>query len=1308
MFTPEPNSTFGQWYGRYEAVFTTDAASLDDQAKARLLLRNLSQDAYNKFVALILPQTPGELSFNETVAKLKTIYGEPKSRFQKRYDCLNVEKYSMEDFVTYGARVNRMCEEFLISTIRPDEFKALMFTIGLKSDADADTRTRMLALLEDETRSTSLNIEKLISEANRVATLKVDNALVKGEGAVHAVRKPPSSKPRTSCWGCGEFHYYKTCPFNNKQCPECKRFGHKAGHCQAPKAANREESKRDQQYRSNHVVALASSSTNFRPARKYVQVVINNQPFTLQLDNGSDFTIISEINFLKLGSFPSRAPTQQALDASNNSINFIKEFDAELTLADQTKTGTIKVTKNKHLNVLGSDFMDSFGLFDRPINDVCLSVQIDFKRKIQDDFPDLFSDTPGRVTRFQPRLNLREGAEPIFRAKRPVPFAKMSLVEAELKRLSDLGIITQVDFSDYAAPIVAVQKKSGSIRVCGDYATGLNDQLQSCQYPLPTGDEIFAKLSGCKIFSKIDLSDAFLQVEIHPESRKLLTIHTHKGLFEFNRLPPGAKPAPGIFQQIIETALAGLPGVAALMDDVLIAAETRALHDDILKQVFQRLQELGFRIKMGKCEFHQSSIKFLGRIIDSTGSRPDPEKITAILDMQAPTDVSQLRSLLGAINYHGKHIKNLRMIRAPLDELTKRDTTWSWTVECQKAFDELKAILSSDLHLVHYDSTLPMVISADASTTGIGAYLAHKMPDGTDRMIACASRSLDPAEKNYSQIEKEGLAIVWAVKKFHRYVFGRRFTLCTDHQPLLRIFGSKKGIPVHVANRLQRWAIILLAYDFDMQYVNTNSFGYVDVLSRLMQRFPNETKEDYVIAKVEADTSSYVKTITSRLPINDKELAQSTNEDHSLQKLLKMMRNGWPESKKAITDVDLQPYWEHRASLSDVQGVIMLNDRVVVPKVFRQRVIETLHEAHPGIDRMKGLARSYVYWPNIDKDLTLRVQQCAPCARTAKMPVKTLLKSWPLARRPLERIHIDIAEPEKGDFYLVIVDAHSKWPEVFRTKTVTSTYVIDKLTETFSRYGKPELIVSDNGTQFVSEEFTRFCMEQGIEHLTTAYYQPQSNGEAERFIDTLKRHLERMQSANALERFLLYYRSSPNKTIDGKSPAELFLGRKMRTVLDLLRPSKKVFPHENWRQNSQFNQKHGAKERRFAVGDLVLARVYNRNKAKWIEGQVVQKLGDVLYEVATGSRTLRSHANQLRKRHYNVESSSSDDSLYQLLIDVGSEVQAVPVHQHEQVLEEVVQAAPITSQPYQQRTPGLIRPPSTRIRRPPVWMQDYE
>ncbi|XP_055615405.1 uncharacterized protein K02A2.6-like [Toxorhynchites rutilus septentrionalis] len=301
-----------------------------------------------------------------------------------------------------------------------------------------------------------------------------------------------------------------------------------------------------------------------------------------------------------------------------------------------------------------------------------------------------------------------------------------------------------------------------SVRICGDYSTGLNNALDSDAHPLPHPDYVFADLAGCRYFSQLDLSDAYLQVEVEEESQKYLTINTHRGLFKYNRLPPGIKSAPGAFQRIIDSMVAGIPGVKPYLDDIMIAGRTKEEHDRSLHEVLERIKTYGFHLRIEKCRFGLSQIKFLGHIIDKGGLRPDPAKTTAISQMPAPMNVSQLRSYLGAINYYGRFVKQMKELRAPMDYLLKQNVNWEWTASCQKSFDKFKTLLTSDLLLTHFDPNKEIIVADDASKDGLGAVIMHRLPDGSVKAISHISRSLTPAEKNYGQIEKEALALIFA------------------------------------------------------------------------------------------------------------------------------------------------------------------------------------------------------------------------------------------------------------------------------------------------------------------------------------------------------------------------------------------------------------------------------------------------------------------------------------------------------------------------------------------------------------------
>ncbi|XP_055633484.1 uncharacterized protein K02A2.6-like [Toxorhynchites rutilus septentrionalis] len=438
---------------------------------------------------------------------------------------------------------------------------------------------------------------------------------------------------------------------------------------------------------------------------------------------------------------------------------------------------------------------------------------------------------------------------------------------------------------------------------------------------------------------------------------------------------------------------------------------------------------------------------------------------------------------------------------------------------------------------------------------------------------------------NYGQVEKEALALIFAVTRFHKMLYGRNFLLQTDHQTLLKVFGSKKGIPVYTANRLQCWALTLLLYDFNIQHVPTDKFGNADFLSRLMssQRRPDV---DYAIASVhvESEAKAVLDDTISNLPVTHQMILAETMKDAVLQQVVGFINNSWPANAKQITNPDVKKFFARRDGLQVDDECVMFGDRIVVPFRFRKRIIRQLHRGHPVMDRTKSLVRSYIYWPNIDDDVAQFVRQCRSCAEAAKSPTKATLESWPISARPWQRVHIDFAGPIDGYYYFVIVDAYSKWPEMFRSRSINTTATMDMLRETSSRFGNPESLVSDNGTQFTSERFQQFCHANGINHLRTAPYHPQSNGQAERFVDSLKRGLKKLsygESSPTLEHlhtFLSVYRSTPNpNTPESTSPAEAFLGRPVRNTLDLLRkPDSVNQAARNHKQDEQFNRRHGA------------------------------------------------------------------------------------------------------------------------------------
>ncbi|GFR04243.1 retrovirus-related Pol polyprotein from transposon opus [Trichonephila clavata] len=304
------------------------------------------------------------------------------------------------------------------------------------------------------------------------------------------------------------------------------------------------------------------------------------------------------------------------------------------------------------------------------------------------------------------------------------------------------------------------------------------------------------------------------------------------------------------------------------MDDARITGSDESSHFTALEEFFKKCREHWLKLNLNKSNFFQNEINFLGHRIDSKGLHKTIEKISAVVNAPVPKNVHEVKSFLGLVNFYGKFWENLATIANPLNNLTKKNVRFLWSKDCQVAFEQIKKEICSPKVLVHYDPSLPLTLASDASPVGIGCVLSHVYPDGSERPIAFASRTLSRSEKKYSQIDKEALSIVWAVKKFYLYLKGRRFPLITDHKPLVAIFGSKRGLPVLAATRLLHYALILQSFEFDIIFRKTIEHGNADFLSRL----PKTSEE----LEVKDDITIFQMSQIEALPVTSKELRQET------------------------------------------------------------------------------------------------------------------------------------------------------------------------------------------------------------------------------------------------------------------------------------------------------------------------------------------------------------------------------------------------------------------------------------------------
>lgn len=841
-------------------------------------------------------------------------------------------------------------------------------------------------------------------------------------------------------------------------------------------------------------------------------------------------------------------------------------------------------------------------------------------------YNELFTEGLGRFRGGKAKLRVREGATPVFCRARQVPYALQDRVDEELDAMLRAGVVEPVESADWATPLVPVRKADGGLRICADYKVTLNPVLLIDRYPLPRIDDLLVKLNGAKVLSKIDLSQAYNQIELD-DPHNLTVINTHRGLLKYKRLVFGLSSSPGIFQRIMSNLLNDIPNVQVFLDDIIIGTTTMSQHLEVLERVLDRLCSNGMKLKRSKCFFMTDEVKYLGYIISAQGIQADPEKIEGIVNIPTPSNVTELRSLLGTINFYAKFVKNLSTILAPLYNLLKKACVWKWDRECEVAFKKVKSILTSMEVLAHYNPDKPLFLTCDASARGIGGVLTQLSgsgPGARERPVVYVSRALTGAETHYSQIEREALAIVFSLERLHQYLYGRRFTLRTDHKPLVTIFGPKQGIPSMAASRLQRWAIKLTAYTYDIEFVGTKDNG-ADGLSRLPAVLRSYCKQDDKIPD-----QTFLHFAQNAMLMDYNEIKKQTSRDRLLGRILNYVREEWPSNSEIVT---LKPYFNRKNELYEELGCIMWGHRVVVPEACRSKVLAQLHEAHMGMVKTKSFARSYVWWPGMDEAIESLCRACSTCAAEADAPPRHAPCPWPWPDKPWARVHLDFLGPLNGRIYLIMVDARTKWIEVSQVPSTAANHTISRLTDVFARFGLPRQIVSDNGPPFTSSEFSQFLRSNGVEHLFSAPYHPASNGAAENAVKTIKKVIkkamrEHLDVTLSINNFLLYYRNTEHCTT-GETPALLMCGRRLRTKLDALKPDITA----NVR-NAQAKQKLSGTQgqRELRPGEEVWLRQH-RGVDRWVPGKVAEKLGTTDYRVVdTLGKEVHKHVDQLKRR----------------------------------------------------------------------------
>ena len=1248
---------WGQYLQRFNHHLAIYGISNMEKKRA-CLLSWVGPETYSLLRNLFGAADVSAQTFDALTEKLSTHFKDSIHVQAARYEFYNCKMQPGQSYADWIATLRGISKDcnFICSRDGCDQsyVDELMRDLIIKETPHADVRRHCLT-------QTNPSLDDVLKvAATYVRTLETDR-VIQGEsngkdtsivnkmtGSYQKGKKPSKSiqgnfpERLKSCSRCFIDHQRKDCQYRHAVCQKCGRKGHIKPVCMSTKPSI------TQQVTSVNFCSVPLLSFDIDQLYRrvgnqlWINSSINGIPLPTQWDTGAPSAMVGLTGYKTLGS-PKLSAYHCSFVAYGDKPLKVKGIcTVTVQVGSEVRVGLKLVVLDEHRgqNIFGLDWSDAFSMTakgtsaldaissqmvkSQSCNTIDISDSNDKLVSFQSKFPSVFSNVLGRCTKTKVTIHLKPNAKPVFNKPRPLPFARQIAVQTELDRLVNQGILEPINYSDWAAPIVAVTKSNGSVRICGDFKA-LNQQIQIDQHPLPSLDEILHKLQGGCIFTKIDLADAYFQLELDDDAKNLCVINTQFGLFRYRRMCFGVASSPANFQRCIDAMIAGLPGVASFIDDIIVTGIDERDHFRNLSLLFERLTEYGFTVNFAKCEFFKSSIEYLGHIIDKDGKRPSHKSVEAIKQLPKPQDVRQLQAFLGKVNYYRAFIPNFTNKAAALYRLLQKDAKFIWNTDCDAAFRILKNDVIDATQLAHYDVNKQLILSTDASQFGIGAVLSIEH-NGEERPIAHASKTLSDSQKSYSQIEKEALSIIYGVTKFRQFLYGRKFTLVTDHKPLLAIFSPDKKIPVITAQRLQRWALTLMAYQYDIRYKPTNQHGNADGLSRL-PKGPDPEFDELEIRE-NAEIVHAINMAFDGLPLTRNEIRDATLKDKTMKLVKLSVTHGNWNPKTHIDDFSWFSTRKHSLSLHE--DIVMLNidgfQRVVIPQSLRSRVLSLLHEGHWGIAKMKQMARRYIAWPSINRDIENLVKSCDACRKVMKAPDRQY-REWPKTSESFERIHLDFAGPINNKMFLVIVDAHSKYPfvKVMNVGSTTTLCVVNALREVFSIEGLPVTIVTDGGPQFTSNEFDTFCSNLAISHIVSPSFHPASNGEAERFVQTLKAGLIKNCDGGkdlnfALQTLLATYRCAPHPGIDWKTPAEILHGRQPRNLLSLCSPfdkSKPVTPRQSVTH--------------FEIGSSVYARSY-RSGPKWVAGVVTEILGRVVYIIKTDHGYWRRHKNQLQPR----------------------------------------------------------------------------
>jgi hypothetical protein len=763
---------------------------------------------------------------------------------------------------------------------------------------------------------------------------------------------------------------------------------------------------------------------------------------------------------------------------------------------------------------------------------------------------------PGEANKLPPRrtwdhkIDLTPGYEPPYQKNRPFSPQELRVIRKWLDDNLTKGFIRE-SRSRSAAPLLLAAKPGGGVRICQDYR-GLNNVTIKNRYPLPLIRETLDALCGAKVYTKLDIIAAFNKLRIAEGHEWKTAFITRFGLYESLVMPFGLCNAPASFQNYINHTLHDLLDriCTAYLDDVLVFSKTKHEHRGHVREVVQRLHEAGLQIDIGKCEFEVTSTKYLGIIVTPTGIEMDPEKVRTITQWLPPPTLKDLQRFIGFANFYRRFIKGFSSICKPLNDLMRKDKLWEWGQEQQQAFDTLKQAFSSSPVLVTYDYTKKTVLETDASDWACGGVLSQYDNEGILRPVAYFSSRHSPTECNYEIYDKELLAIIKALEEWRPEVQGTEepTEILTDHKNLQTFTTTKM-----LSQRQVRWSEFLSQFNFRITYRPGAKAIRPDALSRKPGDKPD--KEDISDERIRNRqrvllpttlfdpaaledmmgdselTAAPIELITPAYGQPMDEVVQKAyNNNDTAQQLIEAVQDPtvtkWPKAFRKYMRVPM-------VDCSVKEGKLYFRDRMYAPQEdeLRAQILYRHHSAgpagHPGRVKTLDLITRTWWWPRMSRDVETYVQACDLCVRTkaSRLAPQGFLQPLPVPYKAWSDISVDYITPlPESNWYgrsykhlLIVVCRLTKMRHLIPVSGLTAAELADAfVARVYCLHGCPDNIVSDRGTQFISQFWTQLSLRLGITLKHSSSFHPETDGQTERINSSVEAYLRDNRSITLL------------------------------------------------------------------------------------------------------------------------------------------------------------------------------------------------